>query len=120
MLLGPSIHEMGEPSSLYGPIALTQSETSTLASSDKLESLLPIDAKSERQVQLPMLIIGNYSDRISSDRITVAERGIGINSDGLAAKMMEYKVVVLMGKAPTAMRWMGWRLGLVPMVLWWR
>ena len=87
---GPSIHEMGEPSSLYSPIALTHSETSTLDSSDKPESLLPTDAESERQVQLLMLISGNYSDRISSDRLTMAERGIGINSDGLAAKLMEY------------------------------
>ena len=37
-----------------------------------------------------MLISGNYSDRISSDRLTVAERGIGINSDGPTAKLMEY------------------------------
>ena len=44
---GPSIHEMGEPSYLYSPIALTHSETSTLDSSDKPESLLPTDAESE-------------------------------------------------------------------------
>ena len=45
--LGPSIHEMGEPSSLYSPIALTHLETSTLASLDNPESLLPTDAESE-------------------------------------------------------------------------
>ena len=90
---------MGEPSSLYSPIALTHLETSTLASLDKPESLLPTDAESERQVQLPMLISGNYFDRINSNKLTVAERGIGINSDGPAAKLMEYNSGCLDGNS---------------------
>ena len=37
-----------------------------------------------------MLISGNYFDRINSNKLTVAERRIGINSDGPATKLMEY------------------------------
>ena len=97
--LGPSIHEMGVPSSLNSPIPLTYSETSTLAPLDKPESLLPTNAESERQVQLLMLISCNCSDGISSDRLTVVEIGIEINSDGLMTKLMEYNSGCLDGKS---------------------
>ena len=46
-----------------------------------------------------MPISCNCSDGISSDRLTVTEIGVGINSDGLAAKLMEYNSSCLDGKS---------------------
>ena len=72
--LGPSIHEMGEPSSLTSPTPLAHSVIPLLSPSDKPESL--------------GLVSCNKSDGISSNSLTVAGIEAGFNSDGLTVRPM--------------------------------
>ncbi|KAK7833148.1 methyl-cpg-binding domain-containing protein 7 [Quercus suber] len=46
-----------------------------------------------------MPISCNCSDEISSNRLTMAKIGVGINSDGLMVKLMEYNSSCLDGKS---------------------
>nr|POE53087.1 hypothetical protein CFP56_66406 [Quercus suber] len=96
---GPSIYELGESSSLTNPTLLAHLETSTLAPLEQPNSLLPTVAELEQQILLPMPISCNCSDKISSNKLTMAKIGVGINSDGLVVKLMEYNSSCLDGKS---------------------
>ena len=77
---GPSIHEMGKPSSMTSPTPLTHSMTPMISPSDKPESLMSSIKVSKRQVEPLLLISCNCSDGISFDSLMVTRIEVGINS----------------------------------------
>ena len=85
---GPSVFEMGEPSSLTSLITQVHSEIPFISPLDKLEELRSFFKMPARRAVLPLLDCCNGSADISFDHLTVAGMGAGYYSDDLTARPM--------------------------------
>ena len=85
---GPSVFEMGEPSSLTSPITQAHLEIPFISPSDNPEELRSFFKMPAQRAVLPLLDCCSGSVDISSDHLTVAGMGAGYYSDDLTARPM--------------------------------